>query len=114
MAGRFTLIEVNENEYTEARRREGRASKYAEIDEMVSEMTDGTLAGILISDLLDEFGEDLDVVKQVKAHIGKLGQREYGIGRVYRFAEDSVKLMVYKTTEAQREELRKKADANIS
>ena len=64
--GRFTLIEVNENEYTEARRREGRASKYAEIDEMVSEMTDGTLAGILISDLLDEFGEYLDVLKQVK------------------------------------------------
>ena len=114
MAGRFTLIEVNENEYTEARRREGRASKYAEIDEMISGMTDGTLAGIAIADLIDEFDSVDDPTKQVKAYIGKMGIRQYGIGRVYRFAEDSVKLMVYKTTVEQREELRKNAEANAS
>ena len=105
-------VEVRHDEYVDARRREGRASKYAEIEKMVSEMYDGDLMGIAIADLIDEFGDD--PTKQVKAFIGKYGQRQYGIGRVYRFAEDTEKLMVYKTTESQREELRKNADATVS
>ena len=103
-------IEVRQDEYVDARRREGRASKYQEIEDMVSEMLDGDLMGIAIADLIDEFGDD--PTKQVKAFIGKYGQRQYGIGRVYRFAEDTEKLMVYKTTSEQREELRKSAEAN--
>ena len=105
-------IEVRQDEYVDARRREGRASKYQEIEDMVSEMLDGDLMGIAIADLIDEFGDD--PTKQVKAFIGKFGQRQYGIGRVYRFAEDTEKLMVYKTTSEQRSELRKSAEANVS
>ena len=112
----ITVINVSQSEYTDARRHEGRASKYAEIEQIIAQMNDAELVGLPVSDLLDEFdeGNDVDVVKQIKAFIGKLGVRQYGIGRVYRFAEDSEKLMVYKTTEEQREELRKNAEANVS
>ena len=120
---------MTEQEFAENRKREGRESKYAEIGKVVNKMTDGAYTSLLISGLLEDFsevnsdGDELDVVKQIKAYIGKLGIERYGIGRVYRFSEtkgENSKLGIYKTTEAQRDKLKANAekrildDANIS
>jgi len=120
---------MTEQEFAENRKREGRESKYAEIGKVVNKMTDGAYTSLLISGLLEDFsevnsdGDELDVVKQIKAYIGKLGIERYGIGRVYRFSEtkgENSKLGIYKTTEAQRDKLKANAekrildDANVS
>ena len=118
------IIEVamTETEFAENRKREGRESKYAEIGKVVNRMTDGAYTSLLISGLLDEFsevnsdGEELDVVKQIKAYIGKLGIERYGIGRVYRFSEtkgENSKLGIYKTTQVQRDKLIENAEKRI-
>ena len=119
------IIEVamTEAEFAENRKREGRESKYAEIGKVVNKMTDGAYTSLLISGLLEDFsevnsdGEELDVVKQIKAYIGKLGIERYGIGRVYRFSQTSEgensKLGIYKTTEVQRDKLKANAEKRI-
>ena len=123
-------MEMTAAEFAENRKREGRESKYAEIGKVVNKMTDGAYTSLLISGLLEDFsdvnsdGEDLDVVKQVKAYIGKLGIERHGIGRVYRFSQTSEgensKLGIYKTTQVQRDKLIANAekrildDANVS
>ena len=126
------IIEVamTETEFAENRKREGRESKYAEIGMVVNRMTDGSYTSLLISGLLEEFseinsnGDELDVVKQIKAYIGKLGIERHGIGRVYRFSQtnegENSKLGIYKTTQVQRDKLIANAekrildDANVS
>ena len=128
--GSLTELEMSSGEFAENRKREGRESKYAEIGKVVNKMTDGAYTSLLISGLLEDFsdvnsdGEDLDVVKQVKAYIGKLGIERHGIGRVYRFSQTSEgensKLGIYKTTQVQRDKLIANAekrildDANVS
>lgn len=123
-------MEMTAAEFAENRKREGRESKYAEIGKVVNKMTDGAYTSLLISGLLEDFsdvnsdGEDLDVVKQVKAYIGKLGIERHGIGRVYRFSQtnegENSKLGIYKTTQVQRDKLIANAekrildDANVS
>ena len=116
-------MEMTAAEFAENRKREGRESKYAEIGKVVNRMTDGAYTSLLISGLLEDFsevnsdGEDLDVVKQIKAYIGKLGIERYGIGRVYRFSQTSEgensKLGIYKTTEVQRDKLKANAEKRI-
>ena len=115
----FTKIEVSKESYEKAREREGRESKYAEVAEFVRAIEDGKREGLDINELLEAFsevdsnGKTLDVVKQVKAYIGKIGSKDYGIGRVFRFAEYTENgtqiLAIYKTTEAERTELKRKA-----
>lgn len=118
------IIEVamTETEFAENRKREGRESKYAEIGMVVNKMTDGAYTSLLISGLLEDFsevnsdGDELDVVKQIKAYIGKLGIERYGIGRVYRFSEtkgENSKLGIYKTTQVQRDKLKENAEKRI-
>jgi hypothetical protein len=118
------IIEVamTETEFAENRKREGRESKYAEIGMVVNRMTDGAYTSLLISGLLEDFsevnsdGDELDVVKQIKAYIGKLGIERYGIGRVYRFSEtkgENSKLGIYKTTQVQRDKLKENAEKRI-
>ena len=119
------IIEVamTETEFAENRKREGRESKYAEIGMVVNRMTDGSYTSLLISGLLEEFseinsnGDELDVVKQIKAYIGKLGIERHGIGRVYRFSQtnegENSKLGIYKTTQVQRDKLIANAEKRI-
>ena len=108
--------EVRESDWTTARERDGRESKYAEIGIIVESMGDGQKIGLPLAELQTEFyavnadGEEVDAVKQIKAYIGKLGQSQYGIGRVYRFGESASELMIYKTTFDQRQTLKEKAD----
>jgi hypothetical protein len=115
-------MEMTETEFAENRKREGRESKYAEIGMVVNKMTDGAYTSLLISGLLEDFsevnsdGDELDVVKQIKAYIGKLGIERYGIGRVYRFSEtkgENSKLGIYKTTQVQRDKLKENAEKRI-
>tara|TARA_R100000008_G_scaffold85747_2_gene76510 strand:- start:388 stop:723 length:336 start_codon:yes stop_codon:yes gene_type:complete len=99
---------VSTEEWSEARQREGRESMYASLDDFVAEIRDGEMVGLPISMLESEFGNGVtDTVKQVKAYIGKLGKKEYGIGRVYRFAESDGQLLIMKTTQEQRDQLQK-------
>tara|TARA_R100000234_G_scaffold94389_1_gene62631 strand:- start:162 stop:509 length:348 start_codon:yes stop_codon:yes gene_type:complete len=99
---------VSSEEWSEARQREGRESMYASLDDFVAEIRDGDMVGLPIAMLESEFGNGVtDTVKQVKAYIGKLGKKEFGIGRVYRFAESDGQLLIMKTTPEQRLQLTK-------
>lgn len=99
---------VTESQWSEARQREGRESMYASLDDFVAEIRDGDMVGLPIAMLESEFGNGVtDTVKQVKAYIGKLGKKEFGIGRVYRFAESDGQLLIMKTTPEQRDQLQK-------
>ena len=128
----FTVLEVSKESYEKAREREGRESKYVEVAEFVRAIEDGKTVGMNANELLEAFsevdsnGKTLDVLKQVRAYIGKIGSKDYGIGRVFRFAEymenGTQILAIYKTTEAERTELKRKAaereaqsaEANVS
>lgn len=101
MKDRPLVVEFSDEEWLQNRKRDSRASKYEPIFELLLGLDVGGRLGLDLAVLASMIGTESTPfsLKQLKAAIGKFGQKTYGRQRVYRFAEsaDGRKLGVMRT-----------------